>query len=291
MKIFIILFFIFIVFIIFYIIQNKVIIKWKTLNKKSFKSNSGKFGIYCVCGKQGSGKTLTCLGYLVDNINNANLPMYCNMKSISNTINYTYIDNLKDMLKLRDKTDILIFFDEIFTEISKLFKEDKQLAKDILDFLSQMRKRRILLYTTCQEWRLLPLYFRLYVRYQVKCKMFYIPLFGSIQVKTIVDGDNIKWDELEQDFVGETINTIIEKAQLSIANLYDTFETIGTYSNYSSESVSTHSQEDIKFNEKELEDTIKDSLESNTFQDRKTQIMEEFWGKEIYEDLVNEETE
>ena len=121
--------------------------------------------------------------------------------------------------------------------------------------------------------------------------MFYIPLFGFIQIKTIVDGDNIKWDELEQDFVGETINTIIEKAQLSIANLYDTFETIGTYSNYSSESVLTHSQEDIKFNEKELEDTIKDSLESNTFQDRKTQIMEEFWGKEIYEDLVNEETE
>lgn len=291
MKIFIILFFILLLFCIFYIIQNKVIIKWKTLNKKSFKSNSGKFGIYCVCGKQGSGKTLTCLGYLVDNINNANLPMYCNMKSISKTINYTYIDNLKDMLKLRDKTDILIFFDEIFTEISKLFKEDKQLAKDILDFLSQMRKRRILLYTTCQEWRLLPLYFRLYVRYQVKCKMFYIPLFGSIQVKTIVDGDNIKWDELEQDFVGETINTIIEKAQLSIANLYDTFETIGTYSNYSSESVSTHSQEDIKLNEQELENAIKDSLETNTFQDRKTQIMEEFWGKEIYEDLVNEETE
>lgn len=290
MKILLILFFLLLVFCIFYIIQNKVIIKWKTLNKKSFKSNSGKFGIYCVCGKQGSGKTLTCLGYLVDNINNKNLPMYCNMKSISNTINYTYIKDLKDMLKLRDKTDILIFFDEIFTEISKLFKEDKQLAKDILDFLSQMRKRRILLYTTCQEWRLLPLYFRLYVRYQVKCKMIYIPFFGSIQIKTIVDGDNIKWDELEQDFVGETINTIIEKAQLYIANLYDTFETIGSYSNYSSESVSTHSQEVI-INEKELENNIKDSLSSNTFQDRKQQILEDFWGKEIYEDLVNEETE
>lgn len=290
MKIILILFLVLIVFLVFYIIQNKVIIKWKTLNKKSFKSNSGKFGIYCVCGKQGSGKTLTCLGYLVDNINNANLPMYCNMHSISKTINYTYIDNLKDMLKLRDKTDILIFFDEIFTEISKLFKEDKQLAKDILDFLSQMRKRRILLYTTCQEWRLLPLYFRLYVRYQVKCKMFYIPLFGSIQIKTIVDGDDIHWDELEQDFVGETINTIIEKAQLSIANLYDTFETIGSYRNYSSESVSRHSQEVI-INENELQNVIKDSLSSNTFQDRKQQILEDFWGKEIYEDLVNEETE
>lgn len=290
MKLIFILILILIVFCIFYIIQNKVIIKWKTLNKKSFKSNSGKFGIYCVCGKQGSGKTLTCLGYLVDNINGSNLPMYCNMKSISDTINYTYIKDLKDMLKLRDKTDILIFFDEIFTEISKLFKEDKQLAKDILDFLSQMRKRRILLYTTCQEWRLLPLYFRLYVRYQVKCKMFYIPFFGSIQIKTIVDGDDIHWDELEQDFVGETINTIIEKAQLSIANLYDTFETIGSYSNYTSESISKYSQE-VLINDKELENTIKDSLESNTFQDRKNQIMEDFWGKELYEDLVNEETE
>lgn len=135
------------------------------------------------------------------------------------TINTIYIF-------IRYKTDIVIVFDEIFTEISKLVKIDSQTAKDIMDFLSQMRKRRIVLLTSCQEWRLLPLYFRLYCRYQINCRLVRIPFIGGILIKNIIDGDNIKWDEQEQDFVGELIENTISHTRLSVANSYDTYETI-----------------------------------------------------------------
>lgn len=216
-----------------YMFRNKVKIKWHTFKEKGFSPTIGKYGIYCYCAKQGGGKTLSCIGYLYDNRDKV---IYANLKSIDrNVIPYNYIANLDDMLKLRSEHDIIIFFDEIFTEISKLLKSDSKKAKDIMDFLSQMRKRRIILLTTCQEWRLLPLYFRLYVRYQVNCKTIKLPLLKGIVIKNFIDGDNIKWDEIEQDFVGELVENTVEHTRLKIANLYDTYEQIGEYSNYTTQ--------------------------------------------------------
>lgn len=226
----------FIVFFIIYIIKNKVKIKWFTFRSKGFRPDINQFGVYCYCGKQGSGKTYSVISYLYENKDKI---IYANLKSIDqNKIPYIYIEDLKQMLTLRSEHDIVIFFDEIFTEISKLLKTDNKLAKDILDFLSQMRKRRIILLTTCQEWRLLPLYFRLYCRYQINCRMIRIPFFKGIVIKNFIDGDNIKWDETEQDFVGDLIQNVVEHTRVLVGELYDTFEQIGEYSNYSEVPVS-----------------------------------------------------
>lgn len=226
----------FLVIAIIYCLRNKIKIKWHTFKNKGFKPDVNQFGVYCYCGKQGSGKTYSVMGFLYENRDKI---IYANLKSIdSNSIKYRYIANLKEMLSLRSEHDIIIFFDEIFTEISKLLKTDNKLAKDILDFLSQMRKRRIILLTTCQEWRLLPLYFRLYVRYQVNCRMIRIPFFKGIVIKNFIDGDNIKWSEEDQDFVGDLVENVIEHTRLFIAKLYDTFEQIGEFSNYSEVDVS-----------------------------------------------------
>lgn len=224
-----------------YLVRNKVKIKWRTFKEKGFSPTIGKYGVYCYCAKQGGGKTLSCIGYLYDNRDKI---IYANLKSIdSSVIPYTYINGIDDLLKLRAEHDIVIFFDEIFTEISKLLKNDNKKAKDIMDFLSQMRKRRIILLTTCQEWRLLPLYFRLYVRYQVNCRTIKLPFIKGITVKNFIDGDNIKWDELEQDFVGELIENTVEHTRLKIANLYDTYEQIGEFSNYNTSKPSVGSFE------------------------------------------------
>lgn len=230
-----------------YLVRNKVKIKWRTFKEKGFSPTIGKYGVYCYCAKQGGGKTLSCVGYLYENRDKV---IYANLKSIdSSVIPYTYINGIDDLLKLRAEHDIIIFFDEIFTEISKLLKNDNKKAKDIMDFLSQMRKRRIILLTTCQEWRLLPLYFRLYVRYQVNCRTIKLPLIKGITIKNFIDGDNIKWDELEQDFVGELIENTVEHTRLKIANLYDTYEQIGEFSNYTSKpsvgSLEPHDKADL----------------------------------------------
>ena len=213
-----------------YLIKNKIRIKFKSFFKKGIKVQGGKFGVYCYCGKQGSSKTMSVIKFLSDHSKNGEI-IYCNMKSIDKEkIPYRYIEGLEGLLNLRSEHDIIIFFDEIFTEITK----HNKISKEVMDFLSQMRKRRIILLTTCQEWRLLPLDFRLYVRFQVNCSMRSIPLFNAISIKKIINGDNIKWSDEEQDFVGELVETTVWHCEKSIAESYDTYETIGQYSNYAS---------------------------------------------------------
>lgn len=251
--------------------RNKVKIKFKTFTEPGFSPTIGKYGIYCYCAKQGGGKTLSCIGYLYDN---RDKKIYANLKSInSSVIPYTYINGLDELLKLRGETDCIIFFDEIFTEISKLVKTDAKKAKDIMDFLSQMRKRKIILLTTCQEWRLLPLYFRLYVRFQVNCRTYKIPLIKGIVIKNFIDGDNIKWDELEQDFVGELIENTVEHTRKNIADLYDTYEQIGEFSNCSNQPAESTELR----NRLDLIDLKKDELTKK--------IDEEFWETSKLEDL------
>lgn len=220
---------IFIVCFIVFLIKNKIRIKLDSFFKRGIKLKGGQYGVYCYCGKQGSSKTMSVVKFLHDHAKN-NAIIYCNMKSINpDLIPYKYINGLEELLNLRSEHDIIIFFDEIFTEINK----HQKISKEVMDFLSQMRKRRIILLTTCQEWRLLPLDFRLYVRFQVNCSMKQIPLFHALSIKKIIDGDNIKWSDEEQDFVGELVETTIWHCEKSIADSYDTYEQIGQYSNYS----------------------------------------------------------
>ena len=122
----------------------------------------------------------------------------------------------------------ILFFDEIFTILQK----GTRMNNRILPFLSQLRKRGIIFVTTAQEWRLIPLEFRLYVRYQVSCNMFSLP-FNHLAFLSnkINDGTSIKWDDQEQDFVAENIQTNISKGNKEIIDSYDTFETIATDKN------------------------------------------------------------
>lgn len=226
------IFLIFGICIIAFFIKNKIRIKWKSFFKKGIHLKGGKYGVYCYCGKQGSSKTASVIKFLHEHSQN-NEVIYSNLLSIDKEkINYRYIKGLDDLLKLRKEHDVIIFFDEIFTEITK----HQKISNDVMDFLSQMRKRRIILITTCQEWRLLPLDFRLYVRFQVNCSIRSIPLFGAISIKKIINGDNIKWSDEEQDFIGELVETTIWKMEKSICDMYDTYEQIGKYSNYSNTS-------------------------------------------------------
>ncbi len=45
----------------------KVKIKFKSFFSRGFLPVRGKFGVYCYCGKQGTGKTYSVVEYLQDN--------------------------------------------------------------------------------------------------------------------------------------------------------------------------------------------------------------------------------
>lgn len=203
--------------------KNHLHIKFKTFLKKGFLPERGVFGIYCYCGKQGSGKTYSVVEHL---INSDYDEIYANLESLKG-IDYTYFKGLDELLELRSKSNCIIVFDEIFTILSKLQKTNPRKAQEIMDFLSQMRKRKIIFITTCQEWLELPMTFRRYCRFQIDCKMLSYRFINlGILVKRFYDAENMKWSTLDNEYVAPILDTTISKTILSVANSYDTFEQI-----------------------------------------------------------------
>lgn len=192
-------------------------IKFKTFFRKGFAPKRGKFGVYCYCGKQGSGKTYSAVEFI---LNNKDMPIYSNVGSIKG-VDYTYFSGFDQLLELRDKTDCIIFYDEIFTALTKT----SRINTEVLDFLSQMRKRRIIFITTAQEWLEINITLRRYCRYQIECKMMNILGLGLL-IKHMYDAEQLKWSNEDNEYIAPLIETTISKCNVSVANSYDTFEQI-----------------------------------------------------------------
>jgi len=201
--------------------MRNVRIKFKTFFKKGFRPNRGQFGVYCYCGKQGSGKTYSVVEYLR---NNKDKKIYANVSSIKG-IDYTYFSGFENLLKLQNEHDCIIFYDEIFTALTK----GSKINSEVLSFLSQMRKRRIIFLTTAQEWLEINITLRRYCRYQIDCSM--RTIFVGLLIKHMYDAEQMKWSNEENEYVAPLVETTISKCNVVVANSYDTFEQIQTSPN------------------------------------------------------------
>lgn len=216
--------------------KKKVRVKYKTFTKKGFRPVRGNFGVYDYCGKQGKGKTYSLVEYLIDN-KEKNI-VFCNIGGIKN-IEYTHFIGFNGLLAIKNDLDhntltippnkqLVIVYDEIFTELQKGSKLDKE----VIDFLCQMRKRKIIFLTTCQEWAELPLTFRRFCRYQIDCNM--IPFLNTgLLIKTFHDAENMRWSNDDMDFIAPITETTITKCRKSIADSYDTFLRISSVESFS----------------------------------------------------------
>lgn len=188
-------------------------IKFKTFFRKGFSPVRGDFGVYCYCGKQGKGKTYSVVEFLLEN---KDKEIYCNIPNLKG-IKYTYFQGFDELLKLRDKSNCIIVFDEIFTALTRTSK----MNTDVLDFLSQMRKRQIIFLTTAQEWLEINITLRRYCRYQIECNM--INLFGlGLLLKSFYDAEQMKWDNLENEYVAPIKSLTLSKCNTRVCNSYDT---------------------------------------------------------------------
>ena len=188
-------------------------IKYKSFFHKGFAPKRGDFGVYCYCGKQGKGKTYSVIEFLM---NNRDKEIYCNIPNIKN-LDYTYFSGFDNLLSLRDKHDCIIVYDEIFTALTRSSK----LNTDVLDFLSQMRKRQIIFLTTAQEWLEINITLRRYCRYQIECNMINFFGFGFL-IKSFYDAERMKWDNDSNEYIAPIKSLTLSKCNKYIANSYDT---------------------------------------------------------------------
>ena len=230
-----------IIFIFLFFKKNNLSIKWRTFKEKGARSVTGDFGVYCYNGSQGKGKTYSLTEFVYDNddiIVFSNYPFHNKViksKYIKNIIYYSGFDGLIDIKNKLDKKElddiigtsqIVIIYDELFQE---LMRGDK-LNKDVLDFLSQMRKRQIIFLTSAQYWSEIPITFRKFVRYQIDCNFLNFPFLPfSLLVKTFRDGENMKWSNDDQEFIAPIIETTITKVRKSVFNSYDTMYRVSSH--------------------------------------------------------------
>lgn len=213
---------------IIYMIKNKLIIRVDTFFRKGFEKNDDKYGVYCFTGKQGTGKTYSVIDFLKETRKKEQM-IITNVKSFyeNNKNICIYETDFYKIMEMCEKNGYgkkyIIFFDEIFTMLEK-----GKLDKKILGFLSQMRKRGLILLTTAQEWLEINVTFRRYVRYQIECQMINLPIFNcAMSINKINNAYEMKWDNLQNEYVCPIIRTTIKKCGIKIANCYDTYETIG----------------------------------------------------------------
>lgn len=221
MKLFLLIILCIIIFIILKLKQAKIEVKLRTFFKKGFLVDSGPWGVYCYTGKQGRGKTYSVVEFLNEH---KDFKIYSNVNTLRD-VDYIYIATFEDLLNIQNDTDqnIIIFYDEIFTALTKTSK----INSDVLSFLSQMRKRKIIFLTTAQEWLEINITLRRYVRFQVECDN--RSFFGrSYLIKKFYDGENIHWDNLENDYIAPLLSTTISKMNVDVANSYDTYEVINS---------------------------------------------------------------
>lgn len=210
--------------------KNKIHINFKSFTKKGFHKENDKYGVYCFCGKQGTGKTYSVVDFLSQK-NTEGMKIITNVHSYyeNNKKKCIYEPDIMKIIEICEKEDFrskyIIFYDEIFT----LLEKNTKINKPILAFLSQMRKRGVYFLTTAQEWLEIPMTFRRYCRFQIECSMTNIPLFQkALCINKIYDATQMKWSQDENDYVAPIIQTNIKKGNLSVINQYDTYETIET---------------------------------------------------------------
>lgn len=190
--------------------------------------NESKICLAFIAGLEnnGDGKTYSVCDWLYEKTKrDTKFTVITNVKSYSkNHENTMYIENFYDIIKYiknsKNAREYIIFYDELFTLLEK-----GKLNRDILSFISQLRKRGIYLVTTVQEWLDINVTFRRYCRFYVECSMY--DKFGCTwSVNVLRSGYDMKWDKDLNEFDAPIIKTTVKKCSRAIANSYDTLEII-----------------------------------------------------------------
>lgn len=201
-------------------ITEKIRVDWSSFLKATIPLDTGVFGVYCFTGHQGSGKTYSLNKFIRKHAKGKRI--YSNMTL--RKIDYTPIESVEHLFSLIDQEDCYIIYDEIFTVMSK----SKRLFNDAEEFLSQMRKQRIIFITTAQYWLTLDVDFRRFVRIQVECETRPLGKLGGILKESYFDASKMKWSNLDNEYISPIIATKYSKYEKKYMELYDTHERIRT---------------------------------------------------------------
>ena len=198
--------------------QSKIRIDFNSFLMPTLPLKLGVFGVYCFTGKQGSGKTYSLNKFIRKHAKGKKIYSNLTLKDME----YTHLYSVKELLALKDQRNCYIIYDEIFTMMQKGTKFNDE----IMEFLTQQRKQENIFITTAQEWLELPITFRRFVRIQIECLTRPLGQLGGLLFEAYYDAYNMKWDQMENEYIAPLITRKISKYEKRFMVTYDTFERI-----------------------------------------------------------------
>lgn len=204
-----------------YLWRFKIKIDWASIARKTLKLDTGIFGVYCFDGKQGSGKTYALVKYIKKHAKGKKIYSNITLRGVE----YEKILSVQQLMSLRDKKKVVIVYDEILNMLN-----DKTIPKNIrnelMEFLTQQRKMKNIMLTTTQEWLNMPIEFRRFVRIQIICKTKPLGKIGGVLREEYRDAYEMKWDQLENEYVAPRISLKFSKYEKRFMESYDTYERV-----------------------------------------------------------------
>lgn len=197
-------------------------IRFNTFFKRGLPKIDDRFGIYFVCGRQGSGKNYYATMLLLQQDKRLCNKVYTNVHSLKiPDYNINYFDKLSDLYYNTEEYCIFLI-DEISRKYDKNSKTDTQFYA----WLNQSRKRKRIVILITQEWRELPMWIRRPAKYMITTKKTRLLNVFGIYTSIIGDAENLTFNKDEGEYECPPIMKIVYKRNKSIANLYDTFEAV-----------------------------------------------------------------
>lgn len=192
----------------------------KSIFKKRTPKIDDSFGVYFVCGRQGSGKTYLAVKF-ASMLNLSNHTIKTNIHSLKLPHdNFTKIDEI-----IHDTEEHVLY---IIDEISRKYPRNAPPDTQFYAWLNQSRKRKRVVILITQEWKEVPMWLRRPCKIMIGCKPTAIlKLFGFCS-ESWGDGENMTFNKDEGEYECPIFKKIIHKRNMEVAKLYDTFEPINT---------------------------------------------------------------
>lgn len=115
-------------------------------------------GLICFCGRQGAGKTISAVNYILELQNKFNFILYSNISMEEQDGKLSDISDIFSVIKENKGENILFFIDEIQATFSS--RNRKGFDEDILRLICQQRKQNIRIVATSQVFTSLAKPFR-----------------------------------------------------------------------------------------------------------------------------------
>ena len=197
-------------------IDFKSYFRHRTKLPKSFP-----IGMILFTGAQGAGKSLCQMKYIY------NMQKKWQARVFSAT-DYKYFDEkidedaiAKKILTKRQSTPTIFALDEIQILLDPS-NTDKSTKSQIRKAIQQQRKRNTSIVGTCQQLLDLDMIYRRQIEWLVECSH-----IGSTQIENWYEGSTLKFDSVENKYVGKLGFSLVWKRNDEMYNLYDTYEVVG----------------------------------------------------------------